>query len=238
MPEDHNGRRLGRKHVLPLVWSLSIASLVVVALGITGTFSGFTASIDNNANSAGTGSVIMVETSGATTCYSNGATAGAAISTNSNTCSINKLGGNLLMVPGNTSSVNVTIQNAGSTGVGSGFTITPGGCTVANGSGGGPYGNDTAGFCGKVQLAIWDSSDNVCIVGPNGANSNGTCIPSSANTLTSLGTTPINLLAAAGGSVAAGVSKNYIVKTSIDATATNADMALQVSDDLTWTFTA
>src|ERR1700756_2797021 len=96
--------RLGRKQVVPIAWAASAGSLIVLVLGITGTLSGFTATINNNANSAGTGSVVMVETSGGTTCYSNGVAVGTAITTNANNCSINKLGGNLLMIPGTTSS--------------------------------------------------------------------------------------------------------------------------------------
>jgi len=238
MPENPNKRRMGRRQVIPLVWGLSIMSLVVLALGITGTLSGFTATIDNNANSAGTGSVVMVETSGATTCYSNGATSGSAISTNSNTCAINKLGGNLLMLPGTTSTVNVTIQNAGTSPVGSAFTLTPAGCSTAtNGS---PAGADTAGFCGKVDVAIWDTTDSQCVVGAAGASTSGNCVPSTAGspTLSSLGTSAVDLLTPAGGSVAAGASKTYRIETMIDSSATNADQALKVSDDLTWTFSA
>src|SRR5689334_13511400 len=112
MSENSNRRRLGRKQVVPLVWGASFMSLVVLALGMTGTLSGFNASIDNTANSAGTGSVVMQESDGTTTCYSNGGSANANISTNSNTCSLNKLGGNLTMLPGGTvSEADVTLTN-------------------------------------------------------------------------------------------------------------------------------
>jgi hypothetical protein len=226
------GRRRRRRFV-PVVWIASLVALGVAALGVTGSLSGFTASIDNNANAAGTGSVVMKEVSGATTCYSTAT--GSSISTNASTCpTIDKLGGNLTMEPGTASesTVPVTITDIGTSPVTTSFTLTPGGCTAsANGT---PAGSDTAGFCGEVDVAIWDSTDGVCVVGPSGANSAGTCVPSSANTLASLGSTPLSLSVP----VAAGGSKTFSILTEIDPGATNADMNLQAADSLTWTFNA
>lgn len=236
MDSDAPRRRFGRRQVIPFVWIVSILSLVVLALGLTGTLAGFTASIDNNANSAGTGSVIMTETSGSTTCYSNGATSATAITTNANNCAINKLGGNLTMTPGTTSTVSVTVTDSGTLPVNTAFTLTPGGCTAsANGS---PAGSDTSGFCGVVDVAIWDSTDGKCIVPSSAGTVQANCVPSSSNTLTSLGTSAINLKTLTG-NIAAGGSRSFSILTEIDPTnATNADMDLQVSDDLTWAFTA
>ena len=224
-----------RRHVVPIAWATSTGSVVVLVLGLNGTLSGFTASINNSANSAGTGSVVMVETSGGTTCYSNGSTSSTAITTNSNTCSINKLGGNLLMIPGTESTTNVTIQNSGTSPVASAFTLTPGGCSQsANGS---PAGGDT-GVCSVVDLAIWDSTDGKCVVPASAGTVQANCIPSSSNTLSSLGTAAINLKTTTG-NIAAGGSRSFTFLTELDPTnATNSDMNLQVSDSLTWSFTA
>jgi hypothetical protein len=227
---------MGRRQVVALAWSASIASLILLALGVTGSMAGFTAAITNNANSAGTGSVVMVETSGGTTCYSNGATSSTSITTNTNNCAINKLGGNLTMLPGGTSSsVAVTISNSGTSPVNTAFTLTPGGCTSsANGS---PAGSD-ASFCAVVDVAIWDSTDGKCIVPASAGTVQANCIPSSSNTLSSLGTTAINLRTTTG-DIAVGGSRAFTILTQIDATnATNADMNLQAADNLTWTFTA
>jgi hypothetical protein len=227
--------RLGRRQVMPFAWAVAAISVVVLGLGMTGTLSGFTASINNNANSAGTGSVVMVETSGATTCYSNGSTSTTAITTNSNTCSINKLGGNLTMIPGTTSTVPVTITNAGTSPVATAFSLTPGGCSQS--SNGSPAGSDSS-FCGVVDVAIWDSTDTKCIVPSSAGSSQASCVPSSSNTLTSLGTSPIDLKAITG-SIAAGGARTFSIITEIDpSNANNADMNLQVGDNLTWTFTA
>lgn len=235
MNSPNRRRRLGRRQLVPIIWAASILSLVLLGLGVTSTMAGFTASIDNNANSAGTGSVLMTETSGGTTCYSNGATSSTTISTNANTCSINKLGGNLVMVPGTTSTVNVTITDSGTIPVATAFTLTPGSCSQsANGS---PAGSD-ASFCSVVDVAIWDSTDGKCIVPASAGTVQANCVPSSANTLTSLGTTAINLKTTTGNIAAAG-SRTFSILTEIDPTnATNADMDLQVSDNLTWSFTA
>ena len=236
MEPNARRRRFGRKQVVPFVWIVSIASLVVLGLGLAGTLSGFTASIDNNANSAGTGAVLMTESSGGTTCYSNGATGSTAITTNANNCSINKLGGNLAMTPGTTSTVNVTITDSGSMPVNTAFTLTPGGCTATgNGS---PAGSDTSGFCGAVDFAIWDSTDGKCIIPASAGTNQGNCVPSSSNTLASLGSSAINLKTTTG-NISAGGSRAFSIMTEIDPTnVTNADMDLQVSDDLTWAFTA
>ena len=220
---------------MPFVWASAAISLVVLGLGMTGTMSGFDASITNNANSAGTGSVLMTETSGATTCYSNGASGTASITTNANTCAINKLGGNLAMSPGTQSTVTVTITNSGTLPVSTAFTLTPGGCSQS--SNGSPAGADTS-FCGVVDVAIWDSTDGKCIVPGSAGSSQGACVPSSSNTLTSLGTSAINLKATTG-DLAPGGTRTFSIMTEIDpVNATNADMDLQVSDNLTWSFTA
>ncbi len=64
--------------------------------GVSGTLSGFTASINNTNNTAATGTLLMTETGvvGATgSCYSNGTALGAPDS-NAGTCAtINKFGG-------------------------------------------------------------------------------------------------------------------------------------------------
>ena len=64
----------------------------VLALGMSPTFSAFTASIQNSVNTAGTGALIMEETSGGVTCTSTDGTEG--LSGNSAICAtINNYGG-------------------------------------------------------------------------------------------------------------------------------------------------
>src|SRR5689334_774974 len=103
-----------RRRLAPLVWLGSAAAATVVALGVSGTLSGFTASIDNTNNSAATGTLLMSETDGTATCYSNGSAAGVP-DTNAGTCAtINKFGGSTAMTPGVAGpAVTVTITNNG-----------------------------------------------------------------------------------------------------------------------------
>ena len=112
-----------------------IFAAVLLSLSLTGTLSGFAASITNSSNTAGSGTLIMQEqNAGATvTCLS---TDGRSVSTNSATCStINKFGGSTTMTPGNTVNTAISIKNTG-TAAASTFTLNPGAtCTQStNGS--------------------------------------------------------------------------------------------------------
>jgi hypothetical protein len=97
-----------RKASLPLIIAGGVSSLVL-ALGMSPTFSAFTASIQNSVNTAGAGTLTMHEattTGPVATCDSG---MGAA------TCStINKFGGNLNMFPGQIVTTGITITNTGS----------------------------------------------------------------------------------------------------------------------------
>ena len=90
-----------RKLSLPLVLAGGISSLVL-ALGMSPTFSAFTASIQNTVNTASSGTLAMTETSGGVTCTS-------AIGT---CATINKYGG-LTMKPGDTTTTTIVIANTG-----------------------------------------------------------------------------------------------------------------------------
>jgi len=101
-----------RKASLPILIAGGVSSLVL-ALGMSPTFSAFTASIQNSVNTAGTGTLVMEEKNqaGTVTCLS---TDGGSVSTNSATCAtINKYSGDLAMVPGETVVTNITIKNVG-----------------------------------------------------------------------------------------------------------------------------
>ena len=85
-----------RRKFIPLAWIGSLVAVVLLALGVGGSLSAWTASITNTTDTAGTGSLVMEEDGpgGTPVCLSNDSTA---------TCTtINKYGGNLSMVPGQT----------------------------------------------------------------------------------------------------------------------------------------
>ena len=135
-----------RKLSLPLVLAGGVSSLVL-ALGMSPTFSAFTASIVNNANNAATGTLTMQEsTVGGTvvTCESGLGTAD---------CSTNKYGGSTTMVPGTAgagavSSI-VTITNKGSMAANA-FSMAFGDCTKTNVGGT----TTTGDLCGKMQVEV------------------------------------------------------------------------------------
>jgi hypothetical protein len=215
-----------RRRFAPLVIVTGVAATLLLAFATTGALSGFTASINNSANSAASGTLLMTETQGGTTCLS---TTGATISSNAGTCStINKFGGSTTMVPGTTSTSSVTILNNGTVPANT-FTLTPGGCNVvANGA---VNGTDTAGFCGKMDITIGDTTTGKCIF----PASTSPCVaPTSTNTLATLGTTAINLTAP----LAAGASRSYTFTLMLDsgAATTNADQGLAANETLLWSF--
>ena len=224
MSETTPSRRSRR--FAPLIIATGIAATLVLGFATSGALSGFTASINNSANSIGSGTLLMTETQGATTCLSSAS--GTVTTANAGTCAtINKFGGSTTIVPGTSYTSTVTILNNG-TAPANTFTLTPAGCaTTANGT---VHGTDTAGFCGKMDITIYDSTSGKCIA-PAAA---GACPAiASTTTLASLGTTPITLATP----LAAGASRTYTFTLALDGTAaTNDDQGLLASEALAWSF--
>ena len=208
-----------------LVIAAALIGSAAVALSTVGALSGFSASITNSQNTVASGSLVMQETSGAITCLSNA----TSVTNNTATCTtINKFGGSVTMTPGSTpSATTVVITNKGTV-TPSSFQLTPAGCTPSNN---GTYnGSDSAGFCGKIDLTIQQTGATSCVFP---ASSTAVCpaTPTSAGTLTSLGTTALTLPNLAGGA-----SATYVFTVMLDSTATNADQGLLASVPLTWSF--
>jgi hypothetical protein len=216
------------KKFAALTVSLGIVGTVAMGAAMTPAMSGFTASINNSNNSVGTGTLLMTETQGAVTCLSSAS--GTVTTANAGTCStINKLSGNTTAIPGGTYTSTVTIKNNGTVPANT-FTLTPSGCSVtANGS---VNGTDTAGFCGKVNLTVADTTTNgspVCVLPASAA---ACAAPSSTTTLSSIGTTPISLATP----LAPGASRTYTFTVQIDSSANNNDQGLSANEPLTWAF--
>jgi hypothetical protein len=205
---------------------LGIVSTFIAALAFTPAFSGFTASINNTNNSVASGTLLMSETQGATTCLSSAA--GTVTVANAGTCAtINKLSGQTAAVPGTVYTSTVTIKNTGTIPANT-FTLTPGGCaTTANGA---VNGTDNAGFCGKVNVTIADTTGAAKCVLPAGTAA--CAAPSSTTTLASIGTTPIALATP----VAPNETRTYTFSVQVDNSATNAHQGLTANDTLTWAF--
>jgi hypothetical protein len=206
-----------RKLSVPLVVAGGLSSLVL-ALGMSPTFSAFTASITNSANTAGTGTLIMEESQivggvPTTTCKS---TDGGDITTNAATCgTINKYGGTSL-APGSTSNTvttTVAIKNAG-TMAPTTFTLVP---TTICAQSGGVTGVSATDLCSKLTLVIKQDGTQ---------KYSGTLqafTPSTPLTLTTVG---------------AGASSTFTFAVTLDSTVGNTYQGLAAAQKLIWTFQA
>jgi hypothetical protein len=216
----------GNFRVAPIAIGLGIVSVLMLAFATSGALSGFTASINNSANTIGSGTLLMSENQNATTCLSSAS--GTVTVANAGTCAtINKFGGSTTALPGASFTSTITIQNTGTSPANT-FTLTPAGCTaLPNGS---INGSDTAGYCGKINITIFDGTNSKCVY-PATAGACPTI--SSANNLTTLGTTPLALAVP----VSPGASRSYTFTVQLDAaTATNGDQGLMANEPLLWSF--
>ena len=207
---------LKRIRFAPVALVAGIFAAVLLSLSLTGTLSGFAASITNSSNTAGSGTLIMQEqNAGASvTCLS---TDGGSVSTNSATCStINKFGGSTSMVPGQTVTTTVVLKNTGTVRA-SAFSLTPGTTCTQTGS----VSGSASDLCSKLNLTITQ----------NGATSpalfTGTLASFAASTAP-LALTPL----------ASGASSTYVFAVTLDSSATTAYQGLTAAMPMTWTFTS
>ncbi|MHA7304225.1 hypothetical protein ACX80E_03110 [Arthrobacter sp. TMN-49] len=209
--------RLRRRRFTPIALIAGLAGTVLLSLSLTGTLSGFAASITNNTNTAGSGALVMQEQSTGgpvVTCLS---TDGGTVSTNSASCStINKFGGSMTMVPGGPAvNTAITIKNIGSLAAKT-FTLTPG-ATCTQSLNGAQNGTATD-LCAKLNIVITSGATTVF---------SGTAA-SLAGALPAAFTMPA--------APAAGVSIPFNFAVTLDASAGNTYQGLAASLPLTWAF--
>jgi hypothetical protein len=204
-------------------------TVLAVTAGLS--LGGFSAGITNPTNSYSSGTVVLKEAAGATTCFSTGSGTTVTAANTANCTTIDDFGGPINQGPGSAATVQtLNLTNVGTIN-GSTFTVTPSACTSAAAANTSPYaGTDTAGFCGHVDVTIEnDTTGTPSCVYPAGA---GACPAlSTTYTLTTLGASPALSL----GALAAGATDKFTVTTKIDATTTNADQGLAASVPFTWT---
>jgi hypothetical protein len=204
-----------RKLSLPLVLAGGVSSLVL-ALGMSPTFSAFSASIQNTVDTAGSGTLVMQETNaaGTVTCSSDA----AGISTNSATCiTIDKYGANLGMIPGQTVTTTINIKNTGSIAANA-FSLTPTACgQSANGTSNG----SAIDLCSKINVVITSGLK-----------------PVYSGTALAFGTTaPIDLLNKLSvSSIAAPSTTPFTFAVTLDSSAGNTYQGLKVLQAMTWAF--
>ena len=208
---------LKRIRFAPVALLAGIFAAVLLSLSLTGTLSGFAASITNSSNTAAAGTLIMQEQSAnaGVTCLS---TDGGSVSTNAATCStINKFGGSTTMTPGVTVNTPISIKNTG-TAAASTFTLTPGAtCTQSTPTA--ATGNATD-LCSKMNLVITSGSTTVfsgTLASFKGAAASAFTMPAAP---------------------AAGVSTPFNFAVTLDQSAGNSYQGLSASMPMTWTFTA
>lgn len=210
---------------------LTLMVLGGVAVLVGGTLANFDATIVNSSNTFQSGTIVLKETQGATTCLSTGA--GVDTTTNNFTCStIDKFGGasNGNQKPGGTAiSTAVNVKNDGTINA-STFTLAPGACTATQT--GAYHGSNTAGFCGKVNVTIEDDTGAAACIYPAGA---GAC-PALSNTY-NLATLVTNGTVTLAGGLNAGSTKTYTFKVQLDGSAGNDMQGLTATLPLTWKIT-
>ena len=203
-----------RRRFTPIALTTGVLAAALLSVSMTGTLSGFVASINNTTNTTATGALIMQEQNagGTITCLS---TDGGSINTNTATCAtINKLGGTTTpLTPGVPVSTNITITNTGTIKANT-FTLTPSACTQsAFGAGGGT----ATDLCSKINLTITQGAATVY-----------------SGTAAALGTTARTIA----GGAAAGVALPFTFTVTLDSSAGNTYQNLQASIPLLWTFTS
>ena len=224
-----------RRRTFALLFTSALASALLFFTGMTA-MGGFTATITNTGNSFASGSLVLQEGQGVTTCLSTANP--TAIVTNSNNCTtINLFGATNAEPGGAATTTNDTFTNVGTL-AGSTFTVAvPSGssCTVSHNTGTGSlpnsyFGSDTSGYCSKVDITIEDTTTSTCVY-PAGATGAGCPALSNTYTLATLAglATPVSL-----GALPAGGSASFTFTTQLDTSATNADQGLAASVPLTW----
>ncbi len=206
MSDSTAPRRAKRRFSTPVIVAGGLSSLLL-SFSFTPTFSALTAAITNSDNTAGTGTLVMQETSGAANCTTDAS--GTA------TCStINKYGGTgTLLAPGGAhQTVNVTIANVGSIDAAT-FTLDGLACSTADGTG--SY-HGTGNLCDKLNIKI--------------TSGGATVFDGTGNQLDAHAAFPLS-------AVAAGGSAAFTFDVSFPAgTGDNAYQGRVMSQQLVWTF--
>jgi hypothetical protein len=187
----------------------------------------------NNPDPPVTPTVLLDESNGTTTCYSNGSAGGVTTSNANGTCAIDDLVGTSDQVPGGTSlTTTLTFTNVGidATTVAS---MAASSCTVAAAVDDNGYiGSDTAGFCGEIDVTISNTTPgaaDMCVYPTQAAACPAL---SSAHTLAGLAGGTFNAVPLS--TLVAGGSATYVVDVELDASATNADQGLTATVPISW----
>ena len=222
------------------VKGLVAAVVACAALGATAatTLGGFSATLANPTNTFSSGTVQLKEGVGSTTCFSTGTgSGGSVVPADSATCSsIDDLGASTDQVPGGPPvATTITITNVGNDAT-TGASLAAASCSAAAASDDGGYvGADMAGFCGKIDVTIANTTAGATDQCVYPAQAAACPAPSSSDTLASMSSQTFTTPAMS--ALAAGASATYVITVQLDPGATNADQGLSATIPLTWSIT-
>lgn len=218
MTSNHTAAKPKRLRFAPLAIATGVLGAVLLSVSMSGTLSGFVASIQNTTNTAASGALTMQEqNAGATvTCSS---TDGGSVSTNTATCAtINKFGGSTTMIPGQTVSTPITIKNTGTVTANT-FSLTPG--TTCTQSNSGTLNGTATDLCTKLNVVITNTTAS-----PNVVVYSGTLAGLASGGAISLPT------------VASAATVGFKFDVTLPSTVGNTYQGLAASLPLTWTFSS
>ena len=219
MSQPQSPLKAKRLRFAPLAIATGVLGAVLLSVSMSGTLSGFVASITNSTNTTATGSLVMQEqnSTATVTCLSTDAGSNSnTINTNASTCSsINKYGGSTTMIPGQTVTTSIGITNKGTVAANT-FTLTPGTCSYGNN---GTVNGSATDICSQMTVVIKNTTTAATLYSGTLAG------------LTSGGA--ITLPAQA-----AGALTNFSFAVTLPTTAGNTYQGLSVSQPLVWSFSS
>jgi hypothetical protein len=197
----------------------SLAATAALGLTATATLGGFSATINNDTSTFSSATIQLEESQGSTHCYSTGTGTGATVTASNinSTCTINALIGTLDQIPGGTAlTTTLTLQNVGNKSATVASLVT-GACTSAAASDANGYvGSDAAGFCGKVDVTVANTTAGAtdqCVYPTQLAACPAL---SNTNTLAGLASTTFNAVPIS--TIIAGGTATYVVTVALDTT--------------------
>ncbi|AMM21995.1 hypothetical protein AX769_19895 [Frondihabitans sp. PAMC 28766] len=215
MSNNQHAAKAKRLRFAPLAIATGVLGAVLLSVSMSGTLSGFVASIQNTSNTTASGALTMQETSSATgTAVTCNSTDGGTVSTNAATCAtINKYGGSTTMIPGQTVSTAIAIKNTGTVAA-STFALAAGTCTQGTN---GALNGTASDLCTQMTVVITNTTTSTAVF-------SGTLAAFKTQ-----GSIPL-------GAAAPGASTAFTIAVTLPSTLGNTYQGLSVSQPMTWTY--
>jgi hypothetical protein len=220
-----SGRSALRRIFLTAIIVAGLATLTA------STIANFNAIIVNSSNTFQSGTLVLKENQGATTCLSTGG--GTDTTTNSATCSADNLGAATGQKPGGAAvSQTLTLKNDGTIDSGS-FKLWSAGCASSDAASETYHG--TGDLCTVTDLTIYDSTHSTCLY----PQTSGSCTLTAGKTLSDFATahsgsgTALVITA-----LTAGSTTTFVLTAQLEATAPNSVQGRVATIDFHWYLSA